>query len=179
MVALIGTAYSLPGIAAFALPPSCQNGDLVFREGDEAISAVIRTIDNSGFSHVGMFYTYNGKQLIIHATPGENNTPGGVITEPLKTFVENARNGNVSCYKVNATAIQRHQAISHALNRLGEPFSVQPGKGFYCTELVWYAWKYAGIDISPEKTTITLPFLSGNMILPQNILSSAATYPAK
>ena len=176
---LIATVYSLPCIAAFALPPSCQNGDLVFREGDEAISAVIRTIDNSGFSHVGMFYTDNDKQLIIHATPGENNTPGGVITEPLKTFTEHARNGNVSCYKVNATATQRHQAVSHALSWLGEPFSVQPGKGFYCTELVWYAWKYAGIDISPERTTIVLPFLPEEMIFPQNILSSAAIYPAK
>ncbi|EFC4831813.1 hypothetical protein FEH08_24640 [Escherichia coli] len=83
-----------------------------------------------------MFYTDNGKQLINHAPPRENNTPGGVITEPLQIFVEHTRNGNVSCYKVHATATQHHQAISHALNRLGEPFSVQPGKEGYYTELV-------------------------------------------
>ena len=47
-------------------------------------------------------------------------------------------------------------------------------KVFTAQNCVWYAWKYAGIDISPERTTIVLPFLPEEMIFPQNILSSAA-----
>ncbi|WP_337225081.1 hypothetical protein [Proteus terrae] len=39
---------------ALALPHDLKNGDLVFRDGDEVISEIIKQVDKSGFSHVGM-----------------------------------------------------------------------------------------------------------------------------
>lgn len=49
-------------------PPGIQSGDLVFRDGGEAISDIVRSIDNSGFSHVGIVdITPEGQIYVIQA----------------------------------------------------------------------------------------------------------------
>lgn len=75
---------------ALALPYDLKNGDLVFRDGDEAISEIIKQVDRSGFSHVGMVWISDNGIQVIHSTPSEHmDRKDGVTIDNLAfLFVE-------------------------------------------------------------------------------------------
>ncbi|CAI2794098.1 Uncharacterized distant relative of cell wall-associated hydrolases [Serratia ficaria] len=155
------------------IPPGVTSGDLVFRTGDEAISAVVRTVDSSGFSHVGMLYLRNGEPFVIHSTPAEHEgTKDGVVMDSLDFYISRAINRTVSYYHVKSDKENRKQAVERALTYVGTPFSVVGGEGVYCTELVAQAWKEAGVKIISGTTEINLPGLREKIIFPENLIQS-------
>ena len=97
--------FLLPALLTAALPlraavppPGIQSGDLVFRDGGEAISDIVRSIDNSGFSHVGIVDITPEGTYVIHATPQEHpDGISGVNRDPLDFFIEHAKDGRGAC----------------------------------------------------------------------------------
>ena len=87
--------FLLPALLTAALPlraavppPGIQSGDLIFRDGGEAISDIVRSIDNSGFSHVGIVDITPEGTYVIHATPQEHaGGISGVNRDPLDFFM--------------------------------------------------------------------------------------------
>ncbi|MGM7483244.1 YiiX/YebB-like N1pC/P60 family cysteine hydrolase [Proteus mirabilis] len=124
-----------------ALPYQLKSGDLVFRDGDEVISDIIKQVDNSGFSHVGMLWITEQGIQVVHSTPSEHaDSKDGVTIDSLDFFISRAKPNSVRFYQVRGSEQARQQALEAVLNRVGENFSIQQDKGVYCTELVADAW---------------------------------------
>ncbi|MDF7669965.1 YiiX/YebB-like N1pC/P60 family cysteine hydrolase [Orbaceae bacterium ESL0721] len=158
---------------AITIPKEIVEGDLVFRTGDEPISAIIKSVDSSGFSHVGMIFFQDGEPFIIHATPAEHQErKDGVTVDTLDFFISHAIDQSVTYYHVDATADERKQAVAAALTYVGTPFSIDPDQGTYCTELVVNAWQNAGINITTGSKEIHIPGLKSQIIFPDNVIAA-------
>jgi cell wall-associated NlpC family hydrolase len=71
-----------------------------------------------------------------------------------------------------ATLAQYKKAHDYGQKKKGAPYNwlfQSWGPGFYCSELVAFAWRAAGIDIIPQKKT-------WNEIWPMDLYDSARTY---
>ncbi|CRL60030.1 YiiX/YebB-like N1pC/P60 family cysteine hydrolase [Proteus vulgaris] len=159
---------------ALALPLDLKNGDLVFREGDEAISEIIKQVDRSGFSHVGMVWISDNGIKVIHSTPSEHmDIKDGVTIDNIDFFISRAKANTVQFYQVKGSEEARSNAVKIALNRVGENFSIYPKQGVYCTELVADAWLKAGVSISTGTQILDMPFISDiPLIFPENLINS-------
>ncbi|MBI6509839.1 MULTISPECIES: YiiX/YebB-like N1pC/P60 family cysteine hydrolase [Proteus] len=159
---------------ALALPHDLKNGDLVFRDGDEAISEIIKQVDRSGFSHVGMVWISDNGIQVIHSTPSEHmDRKDGVTIDNLAFFIRRAKPNSVRFYQVKGSEEARNNAVQIALSRVGENFSIYPKQGVYCTELVADAWLKAGVSISTGTQKLDMPFISDiSLILPENLINS-------
>ncbi|OAT46363.1 hypothetical protein M997_2240 [Proteus hauseri ATCC 700826] len=159
---------------ALALPYELKSGDLVFRDGDEVISDIIKQVDNSGFSHVGMLWITEEGIQVIHSTPSEHpNIKDGVTIDSLEFFTSRAKPNSVRFYQVKGDDVARDKALHIALNRVGENFSIYPEQGVYCTELVADAWLKAGISISTGTKILNIPFISDRpLIFPDNLINA-------
>ncbi|WP_347877531.1 YiiX/YebB-like N1pC/P60 family cysteine hydrolase [Proteus sp. G2669] len=159
---------------ALALPLDLKNGDLVFREGDEAISEIIKQVDRSGFSHVGMVWISDNGIKVIHSTPSEHiGIKDGVTIDNIDFFISRAKPNTVRFYQVKGSEEARNNAVKIVLKRVGENFSIYSKQGVYCTELVADAWLKAGVSISTGTQTLDMPFISDiPLIFPENLINS-------
>lgn len=180
---LIRHAYATAGLLACALaqaagydslPADAQAGDLIFREGTEAVSAAVMTVDGGGFSHVGMLLGEPGNWQVVHATPSEvPGRPDGVVIDPLEFFTDAERSRRHVVYQIQGVAPeQRQQAAASAAAALGKPFRIADPAGTYCTTLVWQAWQDAGLDLEVEFTHLALPLMPGEYLLPGKLAAS-------
>lgn len=149
-------------------------GDLIFREGNEAISDIVLTMDNGRFSHVGMLAKQEDKWVVIHSTPSEvEGRVDGVVIDPINFFTSPQRSQHYAVYRVEATDDQREHAVHWARSQEGTPFSVLSPEGIYCTALVWKAWMSAGVDLEAQFTHMAIPLAGGDFLLPSGLLSSS------
>lgn len=160
------------------LPPGAKAGDLIFREGTEAVSAAVLSVDGGPYSHVGMLLGSPGQWQVIHATPAE--VPGrddGVVIDALAFYLAPARALAYAVFQVDADPAQRAAAVQAAHARLGAPFRLADPAGTYCTELVWAAWQAAGVDLDVRFTALALPLLAGDYLLPGELAASPRLQP--
>lgn len=164
--------------AQVRLPAQAQAGDLVFRQGTEAVSHMVRAIDQQGlFSHVGMLVGESGAWQVIHATPSERaGQPDAVVLDSLDFFLAPERTRAFALHHVvQADTAARRQAVAWALAQQGRPFQVQaqvPGNGIYCTTLVWQAWQRNGLDWQVPFTQVDIPWFRGRYLLPSILAAS-------
>lgn len=148
-------------------------GDLIFREGNEAISDMVLTMDDGQFSHVGLLAKHEGEWVVIHSTPSEiEGRIDGVVIDPINFFISPQRSRHYAVYHVEATNDQREQAVRWAREQEGTPFSILDPEGIYCTTLVWEAWHGAGVDLEAQFTHMAIPLAEGEYLLPSGLLSS-------
>ncbi|TBU90662.1 hypothetical protein DNJ95_15875 [Stutzerimonas kirkiae] len=163
---------------AVSPPERAEPGDLVFREGTEAISAMVMAVDGGQYSHVGMLLGGPGNWQVIHATPAER--PGqaaAVVIDSLAFFTDPQRSKRHAIYHVEALPRQRVQAVQQARQALGLPFRVGEAGGTYCTLLVWQAWKDAGVDFEVPFDYLFIPMLAGEYLLPGALRTSPRLRP--
>ncbi|WP_024890357.1 YiiX/YebB-like N1pC/P60 family cysteine hydrolase [Luteimonas huabeiensis] len=159
--------------AADPLPPGARAGDLIFREGTEAVSAAVIAVDRSGYSHVGMLLGGPGRWQVLHATPSEvPGRPDGVVIDPLAFFLDPQRARRHVVYAVRADEEQRARALAHARERVGRRFRLADPSGTYCTALVWDAWRAAGVDLDVRFVRLALPLMQGDYLLPGELMAS-------
>lgn len=155
------------------LTPRARPGDLIFRKGTEAVSAVVLAMDDSPWSHVGMLAGGPGEWKVLHATPSEvEGRADGVVLDELDFYLDPVRSARFAVYHVQATEDQRRAALENATAALGQPFVVTTGGGTYCTLLVWRAWLDAGVDLEVEFSRLRIPMANGDYLLPGGIISS-------
>jgi len=176
LAALGALAAGLPGTAVGAspdLPAQTQPGDLIFRRGVSAESALVRAVDGGEFSHVGLLLGAPGAWQVIHATPSEvPGRPDGVVVDALAFFLAPARSQTHAVYHVHASPEQRAQALQHAAAARGQPFRLADPAGTYCTLLIWRAWRDAGLDLDVAFTPLALPLMPGDYLLPTTLSRS-------
>lgn len=148
-------------------------GDLIFREGNEAISDMVLTMDDGHFSHVGLLAKKEDEWVVIHSTPSEvEGRIDGVVIDSIDFFISPQRSLHHAVYRVKATDGQREQAVRWAEAQVGTHFSILGPEGIYCTTLVWKAWLDAGVDLDPQFTHMAIPLAQGDFLLPSGLLSS-------
>jgi len=153
-------------------PSDVRVGDIVIGHGTDTVSQAIPGY----WSHVGIVVYYDSKVgdwIVVEATPER-----GVSTTTLREFM--SRYNDFAVLRVATTDSVRQAAAKFALSQLGKPYDFALwtkqvyGDSYYCSELVWAAYKAANgpdIDANPG---FSLKYLWG--VAPQEIFDDGDTY---
>lgn len=159
-----------------------MDGDIILRRTSGLRGRIARTSDLSGtYSHAGLVSLLGGKRTVVHADPeSKNDKHGSVIRTSLDDFADNSFVERVAVYRLrsrDSTQINRAMrwVAVHAVR--GTPFDSQfdasDSTAMYCTELIWRAYRVAGIDIvAPAKRGVGSLFSIDSLILLSGIEKS-------
>ncbi len=128
-----------------------------------------------------MIYKLDSNLFVIHTVPKENDAdPGYIKFEPVEEFLSGGKAARVGIYRL----IQNSQdkiniASSYAYKCyikkycFDNNYDLMSDKQLYCTELIWKAYKLAGIDLVCNRLkNINIIVTSRNMIMPSSIIES-------
>jgi hypothetical protein len=157
-----------------------QEGDLAFRRGTSIASRVVLAADRgSGYSHIGIIVKDIDGWKVIHAVPGETDEEyleETIKKETLSQFFAPKKSVSGAIFRLDTTASIGLLAAekAHTLFKrklwFDHKYDLEDSTRMYCTELVYFVFKYAGIDIS-EGRRRSYPALQGEFILPSDILA--------
>jgi hypothetical protein len=149
-------------------------GDVIFRRGRSLVSRVVLAADGgSEYSHVGLISLVDGKVWVLHAVPPEEPAEqGGVIAEPLSAFLAFDKATGAGLFRVRdarAAAIAEKAAWSFVRAHIpfDSAFDLSTPNQLYCTEMVWRAYREAGVDLAPSD-----PGRNEKYLLPSRLLSN-------
>lgn len=156
-----------------------EEGDLVFRRGTGTKSRAVLQADSMGiYSHVGIAVKRDKSFGVLHVTPGERqngDTVDRVKIESLDEFwsTERAVHGAVFRLKNSKSGVKAASQAVRLLDKgilFDHDYLLNDTAQMYCTELVWYVYTIAGIDISSGKRSrINMPVFGGIYLLPSDI----------
>ncbi len=175
---------------ASVLPDSVQLrvGDVVFRLGESLESNVVNIADRGGlYSHCGIVVDSAGLFRVVHAVPDELDFPGDserVKMDPLELFfrVDRAWAGAVCRMDDSLVAAKAAQAAKAVFLRgtlFDNDYDENDTTKFYCSELIWHAFKHAGYDIvGPDRHSYNVLFRRiDSCIVPSQIYNSSYLHP--
>ncbi|MCB0084285.1 MAG: hypothetical protein KDE47_25270 [Caldilineaceae bacterium] len=189
-VLLIATAMLTKSTAESAKPSGwlsldvdrLETGDLIFRRGQGIGSWVVLDSDpQSAYSHVGLVLRQTKNIWVIHTVPtsafGENDV---ARMDSLKTYLSRKDATQAAVYRVQEKyglvakkAVQIAQGFVKDEVPFDTQFEVSTPDKLYCTELVWRAYLYAGLNLTDGKLDpLDLPFADGQYILPSRLMQS-------
>jgi len=159
-----------------------QNGDLIFRRGISIESQIVLLSDgNSDYSHVGIICIKNKKPFVIHSVPGENDEEYELIKmESVDVFLRKDKATRFAVFRLedtlmNITAMASDFAYNCYLRKycFDNQYDLLSDKKLYCTELIWKAYKNAGLDIVQNRLhDINFIVINKKMIMPSSITES-------
>lgn len=173
-------------VRPFVLPEALQEGDLVFRTGHDAVSGAVLALDPTPqFSHVGILARRDGTWVVIHSLPPA--FPGdldGVRVESLRDYLSISNARQAAVYRLTDGSREQArvavmEAFSYDRKRMAfdGDFDLDDHRRLYCTELVWLAFRKAGIDLAPAPDWLNLPLRAGYYVLPSTLIHSGALTP--
>ncbi len=133
------------------------------------------------FSHVGMVWRRDGRPYVIHTTSWSLlgvEDDGSVRVEPLRQFLSAPSISRAALYRVGGkdqrtadqAAARRYAARALPYDRL---FDASTPNRLYCTELIWRAYRTAGLRVpasfSAEAPYPLLPSALSQSALPDRI----------
>jgi len=154
-------------------------GDLIFRKGIGAKSRAVLNADSAGiYSHSGIIVRKDSGFYVVHITPGERKEGeryDKIKAEPIGEFwsKDKAQNGAIYRLKNNAPCSQAGRQALRLLQKgilFDHDYELGDTTQMYCTELIWYVYRQAGIDITHGKRSrLNVPLYSGTYIFPSDI----------
>jgi len=162
-ILLVGSSQS-GGARCFCSPqaPLCvvdsvsfEEGDILLRRGNSFISSMIVQAfpHGGGMSHCGILLKRQGTWKVVHSISGRISDLEGIRIEPLMSFVEHARDGEVKHIKP-LFAVKRERIKQESLRLLAQKlpfdheFNLNDPSKMYCSELVRAVY-LAGTDQDP------------------------------
>jgi hypothetical protein len=147
-----------------------ESGDIVLVRGRSLRTAVVRLFEGNddSYSHAGLVVLDRGMLFVIHASPDGATERDRVVKEPWSVFVAPERVSAVKVLRL-ASALERRGSMNAAVeeaNRLfrdavpfDHKFDLSTADRVYCTELVWRAYKLAGVDLrsDPSDDGVIMP----------------------
>jgi uncharacterized protein YycO len=148
-----------------------RNGDVVFIRGRTWRSFLVRFAEASNdFSHVGIVSIVDGVPYVVHATPDAEV----VRLERAEDFLSPANADRAAVYRLDREALRAEAASREARNyfergiSFDHRFDIANGDRLYCTELVWRAFKAAGVELGEGKENFLYDSkVYGEVLLPQ------------
>jgi len=146
-----------------------KSGDLVFRQGRGIFSELFSNIGDvdSIFSHVGIVYKEKNDVFVIHTEANEFTGVGFAKVEPLSSFISRSNSITYDFYRVKELNNKNENivlktALKYVANKIPFDinFNLKDSDKLYCSELVYKAYKSAGISIIDKPTIIQLPGFS-------------------
>ena len=160
-----------------------EQGDLVFRKGIGLKSQAVLHADSIGvYSHIGIVVLKDSAFQIVHITPGERaekETVDKIKMESINDFwrKDRAEHGAVYRLKENSLGEMAAQQALRLLQKgilFDHDYQLCDTTEMYCTELVWYAYTQAGIDISfGKRSVLNVPLYAGTYIFPSDIYTNS------
>ena len=157
-----------------------QEGDIIFRRGTSIASRVVLAADKeAGYSHIGIIVKDTAGWRVIHAVPGETDKeyPEEIIKkETLPQFFapKKAVSGAIfrldTIERVGVLAAEKAQVLFERKLLFDHKYDLEDSTKMYCTELIFFVFKYTGIDISEGRRS-SYPAIQGEFILPSDILA--------
>lgn len=176
-LALLRPASLSQPLPTLSLPraETLEDGDLVFRRGRDAVSALVLAHGEGRFSHVGMVLRTATGIRVIHAVPPEGTHPGGVVDEPLEQFAAPALTAEIAVFRLPNLGEDEHQRLrTYLRQREGAPFDaglrMSEDESLYCTELVLRALDAAGVPVPDDLPGVWAPLLAEPAIPPEALL---------
>ena len=155
------------------------DGDLIFRKGIGAKSRAVLNVDTGGiYSHSGIIVRNDSGFRVVHITPGERKHGeryDKIKAEPIEEFWsrDKAQNGAIYRLKNNVPCTQAGRQALRLLRKgilFDHDYELGDTTQMYCTELIWYVYRQAGIDITHGKRSrVNVPLYSGTYIFPSDI----------
>ena len=159
-----------------------QTGDIIFRRGRSLVSQLVLSADGrSNYSHVGMIKMIEGRPFVAHVTTDDPpGSPDIARIEPLDRFLSDDRAVSAAVYRIKDSARPvAGRAVDIALSFVEErvPFDgemdLRTTDKLYCTEMVWRAFREAGLDLVNGKfDRLAIPFGKEVYLLPSSLLES-------
>jgi len=164
-----------------------RSGDLLFRRGRSFLSRAVLATDAGGaFSHVGLVVETEEGLAVVHTVPGSGSGEGplegrgGARGEPLAAFLAPTKAEAAALYRIAGEDpdIARKaaiEALGYARDRVpfDDDFALEDGGRLYCTELVWTAFRAAGVDlVDGHFDDLKIPLHSGPYLLPSALQKS-------
>jgi hypothetical protein len=157
-----------------------QEGDIVFRRGVSLASHVVLTADKEGgYSHIGIIVKDSSGWRVIHAVPGETDkeNPEEIIKkESLSQFFAPNKAAAGAIYRLDTVetigilAAQKAQILFERKLLFDHQYDLEDSTKMYCTELLFFVFNDAGVDISEGKRS-SFPGFREAFLLPGDILA--------
>jgi hypothetical protein len=153
-----------PGAGETALP-LLRDGDLVVRRGRGLFSDLFRTVGGSEapYSHVGIVHLGRGTARVIHTEASELTGRGHARVEPLDSFIAAERADAAALYRPVGVppgalegAVAAALEMAEARTPFDTAFDLETENRLYCTELVWLAFRRAGLPLVEEDQLVPL-----------------------
>lgn len=155
-----------------------QEGDLAFRRGYSVSSRVVLAADKAGtYSHVGIIVRDSAGWRVVHAVPGETDEEypeERIKKETLSQFYKPDRAMWGAIFRIDTTAqikaIAAKKAEELYRKRLlfDHDYNPEDSSKMYCTELLYFVYGVAGIDITEGRRT-SYPGFRRDFILPKDL----------
>ena len=169
----------------FRLPSErLAEGDVVFLRGMGLMSrVVVATGDGGGtYSHVGILKRMDSAWCVVHAVPDEPEFDGDVDrvkVEPLTSFFAPNRAVRGAVMRLADDSLAARRAAAEAL-RVAERgtlfdhrYDLADTTRMYCTELVDYAYRKAGVSLSEGRVSrLDVPVFGGTYLLPDDLAAN-------
>ena len=168
---------SPPGVEKAApkySPELFRNGDIIFVNGKAWRTKIVRLFDKSprGFAHVGIVRIVDGLPHVVHASP-ELGKVGMQTMEDFFSF-ENVDYARV--YRFTGDLAVAEAASLRALEYctreipFDDRFDTSRTEAMYCTEVIWRAYRAAGIDLAKGHWEYARnPIVQGRVLLPYKL----------
>ncbi|MBZ0201246.1 MAG: hypothetical protein K8H86_15340 [Ignavibacteriaceae bacterium] len=159
-----------------------KSGDIIFRKGRGFVSQMVLLADSrSPYSHSGIIIKKKSDVFVLHAVPDESEDGiDWIKLESLSNFLSSEKAESAVVYRLkDDTTCISIKAARKAEEYLKEnilfdaSLDLKTEDKLYCTELVWKAYKNAGIDlIDGNFDHLNAPLGSGDYIFPSSLLGS-------
>ena len=145
-----------------------REGDVLAFRGRSPLSAMIRAVTGSVYSHVGLVYLIEERRYCLEAVG--KGVSLGLMSEVAKRYA-----GGIDYFEVDLPAAVRHRATLFALEQLGKPFDfmglvrfflflalglrarARIDRRWFCAELVAEAYRRQGFEVARSPSCYASP----------------------
>lgn len=133
------------------------------------------------FSHVGMVFKSKGRWMVVHAVPDESESheTDCIKCEPIENFLDSSKAQSSKFMRVKCSHHKSLAAVEYAISKANNKtlfdndYDLSDTTRFYCTELVWQAYKHQGINLISKFNKIFMLGKIKVVIFPVDLLQSS------
>lgn len=158
-----------------------QEGDIVFRRGQGLNSEVVLFADCGMYSHVGIVVDYQGKKMIVHSVPWEQehkDDEDKIKMDSIEGFFSHERAVvGAICRPIDSLICKQSSQYAIELFNRGvlfdHDYDSSDTSKLYCTELLTFIYKKCGRKlVDSDGHDVNFPLIKYKVFLPSDIYNS-------